>query len=103
MIVRMSDDLPYTDNDAFVNTDLFEHVIRFCLHADFQLGFEHSTYEIGEDNGLVNDVIYIVKMNENILQKNYLLTINVFHDTGNYSAVLSKCFNAESNFVGTCS
>ena len=54
--------------------------------TDFQLGFEHSTYEIGEEDGLVNDVVYIVKMNENILQIDYLLTIDVLHN----SAVLSK-------------
>ena len=73
-----------------------------CLCADFQLGFEHSTYEIGEEDGLVNDVIYIVKMNENILQKDYLLNIDVLHDIGIFAAVLSKCFNAESYLNTTC-
>ena len=60
------------------------------MPTDFQLGFEHSTYEIGEEDGLVNNVVYIVKMNENILQIDYLLTIDVLHDTDNDSAVLSK-------------
>ena len=61
-----------------------------CLLADFQLGFEHPSYEIREEDGLVNDVIYIVKMNENILQKDYNFTIDVLQNTDIYTAVLSK-------------
>ena len=70
----------------------------YCLYADFQLGFEHSTYEIGEEDGLVNDVVYIVKMNENILHIDYILTIDVLHDTDNDSAVLSKLLDVKSAF-----
>ena len=45
----------------------------------------------------MTDVVYIVKMNENILQKDYYLTIDVIHDFGIYTAVLSK-FKAYSDY-----
>ena len=63
---------------------------NICFPADFQLGFEHSTYEIREKDGLVNNVVYIVKMNENILQNDYPLTIDVVHNRGSNTAILSK-------------
>lgn len=47
-------------------------------------------YEIREEDGLVNDIVNIMKMNGNILQKNYQFNINVIHNKGPYSAILGK-------------
>ena len=58
--------------------------------ADFQLGYQHSEYTIGEEDGVVNNTVKIMKLNDNILQKDYQLTINVRHSDGPYTAALSK-------------
>ena len=47
---------------------------------DFELGFEHSIYEIREEDGLVNNVVNITKMNGNSLQKDYQFTLDVIHN-----------------------
>ena len=64
----------------------------YIVFLVFQLGFEQSEYEIGEGEGLVNDTIYIIKLNENILQMHYNLTISVLHSDGPYPAVLGKFY-----------
>ena len=58
--------------------------------TDFQLGYEHSEYTIGEEDGVVSNTVKIMKLNDNILQKDYQLTINVRHSDGPYTAALSK-------------
>ena len=67
----------------------YDNYIR-CYFLVFQLGFEQSAYEVGEGDDLINDIVYIVKLNENILQTHYNLTIHVLHDVGPYSAVLGE-------------
>lgn len=64
--------------------------------ADFQLGFDHSIYEIGEDHDGVSNEVYIEKLNENVLQQSYNFTIHVIHNTGSYSAVLGKYISSIS-------
>ena len=58
--------------------------------AVFKVGFEFATYTVGEDEGRVDDTVYIVKMRENQLLKDYTLTINVNHNQGPYPAVLGN-------------
>ena len=59
---------------------------------DFELGFEQVSYEVCEGDGIVNDTVYIVKMNDNILQDHYTLTVEVLHSEGPFPAVLSELY-----------
>ena len=58
--------------------------------TDFQVGFDHTSYEIGEDRGHVNNEVYIKRLNENELQMSYNFTILVILGTDNYPADLGK-------------
>ena len=53
----------------------------------FQVGFEKSIYYISEDQGEIDDVVYLLKMNEDILQSDYDLKVSLSQDPS--SAILS--------------
>jgi hypothetical protein len=95
----MSIQFTFTDRfGSFIPADTGDIAIIEIIDDDlFQLGFEQSEYEIGEGEGLVNDTIYIIKLNENILQMHYNLTISVLHSDGPYPAVLDEDFVVESS------
>ena len=54
------------------------------------MGFDHTTYDIGEESGHVNNEVYIKKLNENELQMSYNFTILVILGSDNYPADLGK-------------
>lgn len=59
--------------------------------SEFQLGFENSTYSVSEEQGSID--VYIVRMNEDILQNNYIFTINVVSSEWPYPANLGMFTN----------
>lgn len=59
----------------------------YFFFSEFEVGFEQSVYVIGEGDGMVDDVVSIVKLNENDLQMHYELTIHV-SPTGDHPATL---------------
>ena len=102
-IIEIIDDDCKLNHFYVVSIYVDEHVISICISVGdnclfyvhfyflvFQLGFEQSKYEVGEGDGLINDTVYIVKLNENILQIHYNLTIHVLHSEGPYPAVLGE-------------
>ena len=46
---------------------------------------------IGEESGIVNDTVHIVKLNDNLLQQHYVLTVTVLQQSDDpYAAELGK-------------
>ena len=57
--------------------------------TDFEIGFEKAVYTIGEEAGLVEEAVFLVKMEpDNILLKDYQLIVSVKHSFGPYPAIL---------------
>jgi hypothetical protein len=80
---------------SFEKVDNGESIIAIVDDDYFEIGFERSDYEIGEEEGAVSDEVYIVKMNDNTLLTDYTLTIAVNHSFGDFPAVLGDDFEVD--------
>jgi hypothetical protein len=72
-------------------------IVAIADNDYFEVGFEYSSYTVGEEGERINDTVYIVKMRDNTLLKSYTLTIDVIHSQGPYPAVLDIDFMVDSS------